>query len=138
MLDSTNYEDVNRYTEEYGHTPLIACIHWNNYHAAEILLKDPRVDVNKSESSLGWTPLHECVRFGRDKIAKLLIKHPKIKIWRKSFENELALDIGQYLGHDEQCRSLIDTVHSYQRNAIQQSVPCVPKVLCKEIADYTY
>ena len=116
----------------------IACIHWNNIKAAEILLKDARVDVNKPESLLGWTPLHECVRFGRNEIAKLLLTHPKINIWIKSFENELALDIGQYLGHDNKCQCLIDMVHKYQYKAIKQSVPSVPKVLCREIVEYIY
>ena len=144
LLHSPNYYmDLNGYSKEYKHTPLIACIHWNNCKAAEILLNDPRVDPNKPDdalynNSLGWTPLHECVRFGRNEIAKLLIKHPKINIWIKSFENELPLDIGQYLGHDNKCQSLIDVVQIYQYQAIKQAVPGVPKVLCREIVEYIY
>ena len=139
MLSSPHYKiDVNEYSSLYHHTPLIACIHWNNYEAAKLLLNDPGIDVNKPELDLGWTPLHECVRFGRDEIAKLLINHPKINIWMKSDEDELPLDIGQYLGHDNRCLSLIKTVHECQYKAIQQTVPYLPKCLCKEIAAFVY
>ena len=138
LLQMNDELDINAYSNRYGHTPLIASIHWGNYRAAKIILQHPHIDVNKPESNLGWTPLHECVRCGRDDIAKLLISHSNINIWIKSYENQMALDIGQYLGHDRKCQSLIDIVNYMQSKSIQQSLPFMPKALCKLIASFTY
>ena len=130
--------DLNEIRRGYHHTPLIACIHLNNYEAAKLLLDDDRIDVNKCDRTMGWTPLHECVRFGREEIAALLIAHRSTNIWTKSFENELPLDIGQHVGHHNECMSLIAVVRERMSSAIQNTVPILPKVICTEITRFTY
>lgn len=138
MMIEMHSTDINEISEIYHHTPLIASIHLNNYEAVKILLRHEQIDVNKCESDLGWTPLHECVRFGRDEIAKLLIAHSQSDIWIKSFEDELAVDIGQYMGHDNKCTSLINIVRGEQYRIIKKQVVCLPESLCREITEFTY